>query len=79
MTTIACPQCAGLVWVRDGLVAASDPTGDLRLTRTATPGPLRWTCAGCGYQAPHGGMLSWRLGGAPVAHEEPVAAAGRSR
>lgn len=79
MTTIACPRCAGLVWVRDVLVAASDPTGDLRLTRTSTLGPLRWTCAGCGYQAPLGGMLSWRLGGDGVAHEALVAAAGRSR
>ena len=79
MAVIACPRCSGGVWVRDVLVAAPDPTGDLRPRRTPGLDPLRWTCATCGYQASPRGLVSWRLGGAPLAHERSLAAAERSR
>ena len=79
MTTIDCPRCAGQVWVRDVLAAAPGSAGALRLTRAAAPGPLRWTCTGCGHQAPHGGILEWRLDGAPMAHRAPRAAGSGAR
>jgi len=74
VSTITCPRCAGLVWVRDFVVAASDPSGDLRVTWAPTLGPMRWTCAGCGYQVKREGLLSWRLDGTLVGQLEPVAA-----
>ena len=77
MTTINCPQCSGRVWVRDYLVAASESDGGLRLAWAPALGPLRWTCAGCGYQVKPDGLLSWRLDGSPLTQKEPVA--GRSQ
>ncbi len=77
MTTVGCPCCAGDVWVRDMLVPASGPSGERRLTRGSALDDLRWTCVGCGYQAKSDGLLSWRLDGLPVCHEEPIAAEAR--
>jgi len=73
--TVACPRCAGQVWVRDVVTNASDPLEDPLSTQVLTVRPLRWTCVGCGYQAKPDGMISWRLG--PAAHRDFVAAAKR--
>ena len=76
MTDVACPRCSCGIWVRDVLVAAPNPTGELHLRRSLDP--LRWTCAMCGYQASPRGLLNWRLGGT-VAYARPLTAAARSR
>ncbi len=64
MTTVtSCPLCAGFVWVRDELVAEPTACG-LRIARSHARGPLRWTCARCGYMDAPEGLISVALDGA---------------